>query len=251
MTVSTLLAWIKSFFQKTQQLGPTEEPAMGDWYHSLELDSDFWFPSTDRFGADSPGSEQGATVQARPAATGADANAYETTKRAAPNMPEKERQYVLTVARGEGYYGLGWKIPGAIGSNNWGAVQGTGPAGSFVHLDHHADGTPYHADYKRYNTNDEGFLDMARIILKPNVKSALSKGSLREAVYAQHSNGYFELNPEKYLSAVLKNYDRLTSSIPNFPKLLSEKGGMGLLGGIVAIVIGVGGFFLGRKLRGQ
>jgi hypothetical protein len=119
-------------------------------------------------------------------------------------------------------------------------VQGQGPAGSFDHLDHHADGTPYYAPFKAYNTDEEGFLDMAHILLKPNVKAAANKGSLREAVFAQHSNRYFELNPEKYLSAVMKNYNTLASA-DVFARLMSEHGGS---------VLGVGGVIAGGVLGG-
>lgn len=178
-----------------------------------------------------------------------DVNAYETTK--ALPLSEAERQYLLAVARGEGYYGLGWTAGAGQGSHNWGAVQGTGDAGSFPHLDHHADGTPYTAPFKAYSSDAAGAGDMARILIKPNVKAALAKGSLRQAVYAQHSNGYFELDPEKYLSAVMKNYNTLANSV--FPKrLLSEKGGpKGGVLGQVAIAGGVlaGGTWAVNKIK--
>jgi hypothetical protein len=206
----------------------------------------------------------------------ADVMAYEIAKRAAPNMPEKHRQYVLAVARGEGFYGLGWGNPSKAtiaqsekyglsgyegkGSNNWGAVQGKGDAGSFMHVDYHADGSPYQNPYKRYSTPEAGFLDMARIILgggkrgalgSSEIKNAVDKGSLRDAVFTQHKNGYFELAPEKYLSAVMKNYGVLTTNT-EWKKLLSEKGGLigsmlGVIGlGLVALV--GGGLWL--KTRG-
>ena len=172
-----------------------------------------------------------------------DAWAYAVSKKAAPDMPENERQYVLTVARGEGFYGKGWNpqphpllpnpdVNAAKTSNNWGAVQGTGSAGSFKHIDHHADGSPYVGTYKRYATPEEGFLSMANIILKGGkrgatgaaaIKDALKKGSLRDAVFAQHANGYFELNPEKYLSSAQKNYNQLTANL-EWQDMLTESG---------------------------
>lgn len=200
-----------------------------------------------------------------------DNKAYEIAKRAAPGMPEKERQYVLTVARGEGFYGNGWGnvSPDAdkfgltgtegVGSNNWGAVQGTGSAGSFPHVDYHSDGSPYLGTFKRYATPEDGFSDMARIILGGGkrgsagaaaIKSAIDKGSLREAVFAQHANGYFELAPEKYLAAVINNYNILTNN-NGWSKLLSEKGGLlakilsyvGIASGII-----IGGYLLRRVI---
>lgn len=203
-----------------------------------------------------------------------DQKAYEVAKKAAPTMSEKHRQYVLAVARGEGFYGHGWGNPSAAtiaksaeygltgyegkGSNNWGAVQGSGTAGAFRHVDYHADGSAYTSNYKRYTTPEEGFLDMARIILgggkrraegAAEIKAAIDKGSLRDAVFSQHKNGYFELHPEKYLSAVMKNYGILTTN-NEWQKLLSEKGGtfgkiLGWVGVGIGLLIG-GKFLLGR-----
>jgi hypothetical protein len=158
-----------------------------------------------------------------PAVSNADSNAYAIAKRAAPTLTEAEIQYALAVARGESFYGKGWKGEG-VGSKNWGAVQGSGPAGSFSNKDHHADGTAYTGKFKRYQSDEQGFLDMARILLKQNVRDALARGSLRDAVFAQHSNRYFELAPEKYLQAVLRNYAALTNNT-GWSALLSESGG--------------------------
>lgn len=156
-----------------------------------------------------------------------------------PGLTPGEQQYLLAVARGEGRFGLGWdSVPApntlfasqtaalglvgneGSGSNNWGAVQGTGSAGNFPHLDHDSHGKPYKGIFKRYTTSQEGAVDMARILLKPNVKDAIAKGDMRGAVYAQHANGYFELAPDKYLSAVKGNYDSLAKSL-NWPVLLT------------------------------
>lgn len=156
-----------------------------------------------------------ATIEGRPVprrANPADLNAYRVALRAGAMLDEVERQYVVTVARGESFYGLAWKAGQGQGSRNWGAVQGVGPAGSFQHQDFHADGTPYVTAFRAYQSDDQGFQDMARILLKPNVAAALASGSLRDAVFAQHSNRYFELNPEKYLQAVARNYLTLTGS---------------------------------------
>lgn len=179
-----------------------------------------------------------ATGQALPtvgknASASTDVAAYTVAKRSRPELSEVERQYALTVARGEGFYGKGWKGPG-VGSKNWGAVQGTGSAGSFLNIDHHADGTSYQGTFKRYNTDEEGFGDMADVLYRGGkrkavgakaIKDALARGSLRDAVFAQHANGYFELDPEKYLIAVKRNYGQLTANV-EWPKLLTEKGGL-------------------------
>jgi hypothetical protein len=85
---------------------------------------------------------------------------------------------------------------------------------------------------------------MARVILNGGkrgpegaaaIKDAINRGNLRDAVYAQHANGYFELNPESYLNAVLTNYAKITAGI-NWPRVLAENG--------VAIATGFGALFL-------
>jgi peptidoglycan hydrolase-like protein with peptidoglycan-binding domain len=222
-----------------------------------------------------PGAASGGTTSgtSTPAASSADAKAFAVAQSAAKKvgMTEREVQYVLTVARGEGHYGTGWGSPSAktiadgqaygltgtegVGSNNWGAVQGTGSAGSFPHVDYHSDGKPYKGTFKRYATPEEGFLDMARIILNGGkrgaegaaaIKDAIKRGNLRDAVYAQHANGYFELNPESYLSAVLSNYAKITAGI-NWPKLLAEQG-VAIAGGVATFFLILGaGLWLGRK----
>lgn len=159
-----------------------------------------------------------------------DKQAYEISVRAAPNMPEVQRQYALTVARGEGFYGRGWKEGPGKGSNNWGAVQGVGSAGSFQTTDHHADGSAYMGRFKRYNTPEEGFNDMARILFNggkrgelgaKEIKNALAMGNLKKAVYAQHANGYYELDPAKYYAAMAKNYATITANL-GWPNLLGR-----------------------------
>lgn len=174
-----------------------------------------------------------------------------------PNLPEYARQYMQAVARGEGFYGEGWKPSPAtielskkhgltgfegMGSNNWGADQGKGTAGSFPHVDHgwrNPDGTPWNGKgprkwdsyvgrYAKYSKPIEGAARFARILLKPNVLDALQRGSLREAVFAQHANRYFELDPEKYLKAVLANYQKVIANTGLKP-VLSEHGDGGPL----------------------
>ena len=200
------------------------------------------------------------TLEVSPQAKSTDVWAYQVAKSAAPDMPEKHRQYVLTVARGEGHYGRGWKAGEGQGSNNWGAVQGVGPAGAFSHIDYGWKTNPsnpsgpkiwkqYTTNFKSYATPEQGFLDMARIILNGGkrkevgaveIKSAIDKGNLHDAVYAQHANGYFELAPEKYLSAVKGNYAALTQST-GWDNLLEQaeqtliKKGMS----IISLILGV------------
>lgn len=193
-----------------------------------------------------------------------DVNAYVVSKRAAPNMPEAQRQYVLAVARGEGHYGLGWASPSqktidggkpfgltgteGAGSNNWGATQGQGDAGSFKHLDFHANGKPYVGVYKRWSTPEKGFQDIANVILgggsrkaigAKEIQDAIAKGDLAAAVNAQHANGYFELDPAEYLTAVKRNYAALTDAT-NWQALFGSVAGVGLGSSLLWDLFGFG-----------
>ena len=178
----------------------------------------------------------------------ADSDASQTVS-LLPGLTPAEQQYLVTVARGEGFYGLGWGSPNAktiadsavlgidpkagVGSNNWGAVQGTGNAGSFPHVDYHAAGppnfgAPYLGTFRKYATSQDGAADVAKVLLKANVRAAIAQGDLHGAVYAQHANRYFELAPDKYLAAVKKNYDILTASL-KWPTLLQAKAAVNTL----------------------
>jgi hypothetical protein len=183
-----------------------------------------------------------------------DSDAFEIVQ-TLPGLNSGEQQYLLTVARGEGFYGLGWSNPGPLtineslkfgidpragaGSNNWGAEQGTGSAGSFPHVDFgwmvadvsgkptdkHWTGSgprawgPYVAKYKKHMSATEGAASVARVLLKPNVRAAILTGDLRAIVNAQHDNGYFELDPNEYLRAVVRNYNALTANLKWSPLL--------------------------------
>lgn len=173
----------------------------------------------------------------------ADATARQVIERL-PGLTEAERQYLQAVARGEGFYGLGWATPSkqtqelsrkvgltgfeGAGSRNWGAEQGQGTAGSFPHIDFHRDGSMFVGQYAKYADDLSSVTRFAKILLKPNVRAALVRGSLREAVFAQHANKYFELDPEKYLTAVLRNYSKIGAALQWRP-VLSEHGDGGPL----------------------
>ena len=153
-----------------------------------------------------------------------DQEAYDLSLRVAPELTEAEREYVLMVARHESYYGRATKPAVWVGTFNWGAIQGTGPAGSFTTTDHHEDGSPYAGKFRRYHSHEEGFLDLVRILLKPNVRDALKTGDATAAVVAQRANRYFEAPLEKYREALIRNYAAWSAAmgregVLNFPPL--------------------------------
>lgn len=197
------------------------------------------------------GYESKEKVVVSPQAIKTDNLAFQVAMNAPGSMTEAERQYVLAVARGEGRYGLGWATPNpqtiakskeygltgyeGKGSNNWGAVQGKASGGSFPHVDYgFKDGIwkSYVANYRKYLTPEEGFADMAKIILGGGpvrktqgselIRKAINSGNLKQAVLEQHANKYFELDPQKYFDAVSKNYEALTQST-NWKPFFGEK----------------------------
>jgi peptidoglycan hydrolase-like protein with peptidoglycan-binding domain len=208
----------------------------------------------------------------------ADAAAYAVAKNANAELglTEAEIQYVLAVARGEGFYGNGWSPSAStiaisekfgltgyegVGSNNWGAEQGSGDAGSFPHVDHHADGSAYVGNYKKWSSPEKGYASIAKTVLSglkrgaagaQEIRAAINKGNLHDAVYAQRANGYFELAADKYLSGVIRNYNAIGNAV-GWPKLLSETGITPTVATIatggtgVLLMLLAGGLFLFRK----
>src|SRR5574342_1022361 len=149
-----------------------------------------------------------------------DDQAYALTKRMSPELTEPERQFALIIARVETYYGSGWHGPG-VGSNNWGAIQGTGPAGYFMHIDHHADGTQYTTKFRKYHDNDEAWLDLVAFVLKPNVRKVLNETHNANAALdvMRNQNRYFELQLSKYQDAFARNYSSFLKNTSFSPAL--------------------------------
>ena len=141
-----------------------------------------------------------------------DAQALAIATRALPQEPRAALHVAVLVGRTETHYGDNWDALGA-GSNKWGAVQATDMSQpAFPHLDHHADGSPYMAAFRKYPTPEAGFKDMAFTVLKPNVVEAAERGDGTLAVHAMHDNGYFELDPAKYAAAMEKQYNAFLAS---------------------------------------
>lgn len=212
----------------------------------------------------------------------ADIAAYAIAKNANATLglTEAEIQYVLSVARFEGFYGNGWGVQTAetkafaeangltglegVGSNNWGAEQGSGDAGKFPHVDSHADKTRYIGYYKKWSTPEKGYSSVAKTVLSglkrgapgaAEIRAAINKGNLHDAVYAQRANGYFEAAPDLYLGRIVANYNSIANAT-GWPKLLSElgitpavavaAGGGAAIIGMILVATGV--WFFGKKL---
>jgi len=137
------------------------------------------------------------------------------------NLSPAEKQYALIVMRHETFYSNGWDAAGA-GSNNMGAVQtsSTDPETTFVHADHHEDGTQYVTHFKKYRTKEDGMDDVVRILMKPNVRAALASGNGDEAVAAQRANHYFEAKLPLYRKALVRNYEAFLKNTSQ-PRLLT------------------------------
>lgn len=110
-----------------------------------------------------------------------------------------ESLYLRMVAKFETDYGDGWGkglSTAGQGSNNWGAITVSCDSGSpmFEHEDSRYEGNSvivYSTCFKAYPTPLDGANDLARVLLKQNVKNALAKGDIRGAVVAQYQNHYF------------------------------------------------------------
>jgi len=172
-----------------------------------------------------------------PSANDVDVAAWKVVQ-ATTGLTDAEKQYALTVAKGEGGYGSGWAYPSqrtiddsarfgltgyeGKGSNNWGAEQGTGDAGSFQHVDYHSDGTTYVGKYRKYSSPSAGFAGFVDVLFSGGlrgaygataIKKAIATGDIDQAVKEQRLNGYFELALDKYQQAVRSHYDALTAKL--------------------------------------
>jgi hypothetical protein len=115
-----------------------------------------------------------------------------------------EAIFAQAVALHETGYGLAWKGDGA-GSNNWGAVQGTGNAGFFIHGDTHADGSKYTTKFKKYLSAQDGADDFVKELYghnRPGVLDAATRGAFSDAVKKMREGRYYEASVVSYNNAV-------------------------------------------------
>ena len=159
---------------------------------------------------------------------------------------EAELHYLLTVSRLESGHGGAWKEGKGKGSNNMGAIQVTPTmvaAGVpfFETVDTHEDGKPYVGRFRVYASPHAGFIDLARVLLRPNVRAAIAAGDGNAAVAAQRSNGYFEAPLARYQQAMADHYARFLAGTGLQPELRfssTGNGGAGLLLLAAAIALG-------------
>lgn len=87
-------------------------------------------------------------------------------------------------------------------SHNWGAIQGRPGA---LCRDTHADGSPYHAPYRIYVSDDAGAADLWRELWRrPRVRRVLMDDALDAPglAVAMRASGYFEAPLHRYIAAL-------------------------------------------------
>ena len=183
-----------------------------------------------------------------------------------PNLTQAEKHYVASVARGESFYGNGWKKPGeGLGSNNWGAIttSNTDPTTSFPHIDHTESGKEIIQRYKIYSSPEAGAADLIRVLLKDNVKKAINTGNGDNAVAEQKANRYFTAKAAAYKEMVRRNYEQFLKQTGE-ARLLTFTTGIDGYNGLVShpedatdnknlggwiFILGVTGFIFVNTLR--
>lgn len=107
--------------------------------------------------------------------------------------------------------------------HNWGGIQCTGPRGEggacpegcFGSTDTHADGTPYAACFRAYDSPELGAYDLLRLLFAKGLRAALGSGDAEQVAYAMHAQKYFELAPGEYAK-------RIAGRAPIIAKSLGE-----------------------------
>jgi hypothetical protein len=140
----------------------------------------------------------------------------------------------LQCAGGVGFletgYAQNWKSPG-VGSFNWGAIQGSGPAGAFQYTDTHpnADGTstPYAISFRKYRSLEEGAEDLIRIVYQSNgrdrlVLPAATKGDTLAFSTAMHTTRYYEGFGRTVQERIANHHRALVSAITAAARAIGE-----------------------------
>jgi hypothetical protein len=132
-----------------------------------------------------------------------------------PELTPAESQFLRSVDNAESNYGQGWvalarklDMPDPeqyANVNNWGAItapKSTSDDTSFFMRDRR---------WRRYASPEEGLKDSARLVLKPNVKAALSRGDGAGAVRAMGDNGYY-IEPRIAKASQIDQYRKFIES---------------------------------------
>lgn len=158
-----------------------------------------------------------------------DADAYVMARGLLGGLTEAELQFLLAVSRHETGYGDGWKLSEeAKRSNNMGAVTARADQPHFTHPDTHGDGSKFISRFKTYPSKETGLLDLALVLMKPNVRAALKSGDGDAAAAAMKANGYFEASLSSYQAALARNHAALVKGSGIVPAVKFGGGGLGL-----------------------
>lgn len=115
-----------------------------------------------------------------------------------PTRPEAQCEQAVGFL--ETNYCQSWKGPG-VGSCNWGAEQGVGPAGFFTYTDTHpnADGTskPYTAKFQKFHSESEGAETLTADVYMHHNRGTLvlpfaKNGDTLSFSGGLHASGYYE-----------------------------------------------------------
>jgi hypothetical protein len=130
------------------------------------------------------------------------ADAWQTMLGTAPTV--KERQAAQAIAFLETRYGSG------KARNNWGGLQCSAhkppcQAGHCVELaDKHADGTPYAACFRVFDSPIEGAQAFVKALAvdRPGVRVALASGNVDTIAHEMRRSHYFEADEQTYADAI-------------------------------------------------
>lgn len=141
--------------------------------------------------------------------------AKELVERLDPSLTPAESLAVRAVAHHETKYGRAWPEGHGKGSFNMGAIM-TGEnakvtCSGFTHKDSNPEGE-FLGCFKVYNSEEDGFRDLIRVMLKSNVRAAASNGDLRGVASAMFDNHYYtgtaaddKTNIDRYHQALRRN----------------------------------------------
>lgn len=167
--------------------------------------------------------------------------ALAVVSRGVPGISQPESLAVRCVAWHESNYGAGWKPPGQD-SKNWGAITKAMPCDNgFMYGDSKPDGnggvTAYTTCFRSYPTHEAAAADVAKYVLKANVRSALANGEgLRGVAEGMYRNGYYtgvkrtaEENINAYTSALERAQSTIVAATGERPIAASHRFPWGIL----------------------